>query len=390
MAVRLLSDADAGALLGASGDPLAPFVAAMIREGTAPFAANVRARVRVVDVGGGAWLAATVPVGEAGEDSAGTGRSRPAPPADEAYVASPLTHFARYPRDELGKLPPALRRPLGALLTGLGGLLRLGGIERTVMLHSALVSTNLWPRLDPEAVPVAARLLADAYPGCAVAVRSLDAVSGDPVLGAVVRADARMVPSRLVYHQRPAGAPLARNERRDARLLARSPWHEVPVSPSDAPRVADLYRLLYLDRYSRFNPAFTARFFADAIAGRWLRVHAFAHEATPGRLDAVLGCYVRDGRLTCPLFGYDTALPREAGLYRLLSARKLQIARDAGLAVHASAGAGGFKASRGGIATPEFLAVFDAHLPPARRLPWAAIATAGRAIALPLLRRYAL
>ncbi len=384
MPARLLSDSDALACLAASGDPLAPFVAAMVREGTEAFAANIRARMRVVAVGDdGAWLAATIPPGE--DD----GRHR-APPDDEAYVSSPLSHFVRYAREERHKLPPALRAPIGAALTGLGALLRVAGIERTVMLHSALVSTNLWPRLDLRSVPAAARALAAAYPGCAVVVRSLDAVSGGAVLDALRESGARLVPARMVYHQRPAAALPTRNERRDDRLAAASPWREVPVRSSDADRVAALYRMLYLERHSRFNPAFTPRFFADAIDGGWLRIHGVAHRDTPARLDAVLGFYVRDGRLTCPVFGLDTAIPREVGLYRILSARKLQIARAEGLAVHASAGAGDFKASRGGVATPEFMAVVDAHLPPARRLPWAAIAAAGRAIGLPLLRRYAL
>ena len=388
MLARLLSTADALACLAASGDPLAPFVAAMVHEGTEAFAANVRARVRVVAVGDdGAWLAATVPRGE--DDQVRDQRRRP-PPDDEAYVSSPLTHFVRYAREERHKLPPVVRAPLGAALTGLGALLSVAGIERTAMLHSALVSTNLWPRLDARSVPAAARALADAYPGCAVAIRSLDALSGGAVLDALRESGARLVPARMVYHQHPADASPTRNERRDDRLAAGSPWREVPVGVDDAARVAALYRMLYLDRHSRFNPAFTPRFFAAAIAGRWLRVVGFAHRDTPERLDAVLGFYVRDGRLTCPLFGVDTAIPREVGLYRILSARKLQIARAEGLAVHASAGAGAFKASRGGAATPEFMAVVDAHLPLARRLPWAAIAWAGRAIGLPLLLRYAL
>lgn len=94
--------------------------------------------------------------------------------------------------------------------------------------------------------------------------------------------------------------------------------------------------------------------------------------------------------MTQPVFGYDTALPQSVGLYRLLSAQVFAEAREHGLAMHLSAGAGGFKQARGATPTPEFLAVVDRHLPLYRRAPWALLESVGTRVGLPLLRRYGL
>ena len=107
-------------------------------------------------------------------------------------------------------------------------------------------------------------------------------------------------------------------------------------------RCVELYELLYVGRYSGCNPRFTAAFVALAVRARLLTVLVLA-DAASGAIDGVLGYYARNGYLTCPLFGYDTAQPAAAGLYRLLSLKVLQEGRRLGVEVHASGGAAGFK-----------------------------------------------
>ena len=74
--------------------------------------------------------------------------------------------------------------------------------------------------------------------------------------------------------------------------------------------------------------------------------------------------------MTCPVLGYDTSLPVEAGLYRILSAHLVLIAQKRGLILHASSGVAAFKRSRGAVGALEVNAVFDAHLPLYRRVVW--------------------
>jgi hypothetical protein len=68
------------------------------------------------------------------------------------------------------------------------------------------------------------------------------------------------------------------------------------------------------------------------------------------------------------MLGYDTALPQEMGLYRLLMALLLKTAKERSLMLHLSSGAGAFKRSRGGKATLEYTAIYSEHLSPSKRM----------------------
>jgi len=99
-----------------------------------------------------------------------------------------------------------------------------------------------------------------------------------------------------------------------------------------------------------------------------------------------MGFFVRNGAMTQPLFGYDTSLPLEEGLYRLLTLVTLQEGVKRGLLVHASGGVGKFKKVRGGESVTEYNAVYTKHLPRKRQLPWKLIGKVSD-VAIPYFRK---
>jgi hypothetical protein len=99
-----------------------------------------------------------------------------------------------------------------------------------------------------------------------------------------------------------------------------------------------------------------------------------------------MGFFVRNGAMTQPLFGYDTSLPQEEGLYRLLTLVTLQEGVKRGLLVHASGGVGKFKKLRGGRSVIEYNAVYSSHLPRWRQMPWKLIRLVSKA-AIPYFRK---
>ncbi len=384
MSVRRLTQDEALTRLATSPDMHAPFLAATLRAGSTPYVANAPATLHLF-AAGDALVPVTTPV--TGERSA---------PGERSYVVSPTVHFVDYSAAELHKLgnPPA-EAALRALIAGVGAGLRAGGIERVAFVNNYLLSTNLWPHLAPRDVHDLVAAVAAAFPDHAVAFRSVDAHGQPGLVGALRAAGARFVPARQVWYQTAADVVRKRLARKDLARLARHRWQPVDVTVADAARVADLYGQLYLDKYSHLNPQLTVRFFERAIAEGWLVFRGFARDGDSANgLDAVLGYVVRqtgaERTMTQPVFGYDTALPQAVGLYRLLSAQVFAEARAHGLAMHLSAGAGAFKAARGAVPTPEFLAVSDRHLPPRRRVPWALLEAVGTRVGLPLLRRYSL
>lgn len=314
-----------------------------------------------------------------------------------SYVCSPYTHYVSYAREELRLLGSrALTAGLSGLLSTIGGMLRAVRFNRIVHVNNWLLSTNLYPSLGSEQWTAALARLIRAYPGHAIAFRSLNRALNADLMDALCDAGCRLVPSRQIYLLRTDDPDFANAKarwllKRDGALAAAGGYEAVgpeELTAADVPRIAELYRLLYLDKYSQYNPQFTAEFVERARTEGTLELHGYRRP--DGRLDAVLGFYVREGAMTTPLFGYDTSLPQELGLYRMLSARLIGIARERGLLLHESSGAAQFKRNRGAVAEIEYTAVYDRHLPVWRRGSWAALERLLGGIGVPLLRKYKL
>ncbi|NUR88614.1 MAG: GNAT family N-acetyltransferase [Nonomuraea sp.] len=330
------------------------YLTPLITEGPEEFVRNARTSVGVLLIDDEVVLPITVNDGEAGN----------------AWVCSPYTHYVTYAREELRVLDSAaLRAALGGALTALGALCRWAELDRVVLVNNWLLSTNLYPAMKDHQYGEVVAFLRERFPGHAIGFCSVNR----PIDGCL------MVPGRRIYLVRPAEqeARYRKRWRRDLRLIERH-GYEV-VEPDDAARVVELYNLLYLDKYSSNNPQFTERL---------VRGFSCLALVRRGRIDGVLGYFVRDGVMTTPLLGYDTALPQRLGLYRMLSAITYQLAAERGLVVNDSAGAGEFKRLRGGMPEIEYRAVHADHLPWRRRAGWQALAWLLERIAVPLMRRF--
>ena len=130
--------------------------------------------------------------------------------------------------------------------------------------------------------------------------------------------------------------------------------------------------MLYLEKYTSFNPQFTNR-----LVQLWRETNSlklFGLRSPTGSIDGVVGCFRRGGVLTAPLVGYDTALPQKLGLYRMLMAIMFQAASDGEFVLNLSSGAASFKRLRGGKPYLEYTAVFCDHLSGYQRRAWRTVA----------------
>lgn len=345
---------------------------------------------------------------------------------DNSWVCSPYTHYVTYATEEirgaLGAGAPA--RAIAALAThllaALGDRFRRGHLNRVVLVNNWLMSTNPWPAWDPAAdrgatLRAALGALRERWPRHAIVFRSLNARADAPLLRALERHDARIVPSRHIwwFAQDSDAVRRSRNLRHDRRLLASADLDRVEhadLRPGDFDHLAGLYRQLYLEKYSRHNPAYTADWLRHLWREGLLRFTAL-REREPGneryrpartdgdprsfpsqvegppRLVGVEARGVLHRTMVSPIVGYDLSIPSRAGLYRRLAAIPVLAARDQGVPLNLSAGVGRFKETRGGEPTMEYLAVFDRHLPAERRQPWAVIEAVSRYVLAPYVRR---
>ena len=310
----------------------------------------------------------------------------------DSYVALPHTAYALYAKAELRLVGIGAAAPVLGLLADAVGLgLRAARINRIVHLDNWLVSTNLHGDWAGEGLDEIRECLTQQFPGHILAIRSLESWSSAALLERCRAEGWRLLPSRQIYVTDDLARDWAprRDTRQDAKLLAQAPYQLDPMdklAPGDAERIAELYRLLYLGRYSGLNPAFTARYIELTHRTGLLRYRGLRD--VDGRLVAVVGCWIRDGILTTPIVGYDTSLPVAAGLYRMACLLLSRMALERGARLNSSAGAAGFKRNRGARPVIEYSAFFVEHLSWARRAAIGALETGLNRFLVPAMAQH--
>jgi len=320
------------------------------------FARNLHTQVELLASDGREW-----PV-SINEDEAGN-----------AWVCSPRTAYGDYAAEEAARYMPGwLGRPLSALLRGFARWLGAAQVDRAVALNNWLLSTNLYPELRESELDSLLGAARTRWPGHALWFRSLNRVQHADWIAALAARGFCLLASRQVYLYEDIER-LARHHgdlRRDFRELRRTPLQRVggeAIGEADYARIAELYELLYVGKYSACNPRYSARFIAEWHRAGLLELHGFRDAA--GVLVAAIGLFRQGSTLSAPIVGYDTALPQKLALYRLLCACACEVAQREGLLLNFSAGAAQFKRLRGGRAAIEYSAV------DARGQPWRTRAT---------------
>ncbi|CAN5147408.1 hypothetical protein BH11PSE2_BH11PSE2_17840 [soil metagenome] len=307
----------------------------------------------------------------------------------DAYVCLPHSAYALYAKAELKIVDAGPWSPALGLLADVAGLaMRAARVNRVVHLGNWMVSTNLHGGWRGDDITEIRAILIKAFPDHLLAVRSLTRWSDADLCDSLAADGWLLLPSRQIYVTDDLAQDWAphRDTRRDLALLAASAAqvdHLDTLRPGDAARIAQLYAMLYLERYSRLNPAFTPAYVEMTHRSGILRYRGL--RGADGVLSSVVGCLVRGGVLTTPIVGYDTARPEADGLYRIASAMLAQMAMEAGARLNGSAGAADFKRHRGARPELECSAYYAEHLSAGRRLTLRAMQKVLTRFAAPLM-----
>lgn len=290
-----------------------------------------------------------------------------------ANVCSPWSHYVSYPLREVGRrsrgLPALLKRSLLYLSIP---FLSTSRIDEVVSVNNWLLSTNPAVTLDRPQVEHMTAALCEQFPRRAILFRTVNPETSPDLAAHLVACKYSLVASRTVYLLDPAWPAFRQSKdvHRDRKLLHDGKYEIVAhdgLCAADMPRLAELHRLLYIDKHSPLNPAFSALFFETAWRNRFFEFQALRAE---GRIHAYVASFALGGLLTASLIGYDARLPENLGLYRRGIALVLEDSSHRGLPMHWSAGAGQFKHHRGASPCLEYDAIFDRHLPMHRRGGW--------------------
>lgn len=315
-------------------------------------------------------------------------------PEDNCYVVSPRTAYSGYAREEIKRLGrPWLTRPLSALSQGVDTLLSAGKVDKLVQVNNWLLSTNLYPAdWDLNELPQITAFLQRTFPDHGLCFRSINEFSNRELKQRLQGLGFLSIPSRQVYlFDGRSGANasfLQRHNTRIDRTLLRCSHYEVglgaALSDSDFLRIEQLYNLLYLDKYCRLNPHYSARWMQRGQREGWLEMRVLRNP--DGRIDGALGWFANDATLSAPIVGYDTGLPQKTGLYRQLTCLCLLEAVERRTVLNFSSGAAGFKRLRGGHSQIEYSLIKVAHLPWPRRWIWRLLGALLHGIGVPLMR----
>jgi hypothetical protein len=305
---------------------------------------------------------------------------------ENTYTCSPYSHYVSYGAlDEVKRLNnPPIEALIKLAMRPIAWYLRQSEFDKVAYVNNWLVSTNLYPPIAADQLRALCEALPKWFPDRPIVFRSVDEFQNPTVVHTLRELGYEMLLSRQVWYLDPQVGTSLKVHREDLRAIHKNGHAEGgDLHENEIARGVELYNLLYLEKYSYYNPQFTSEFLKLAYNEKLLSVKTVRRD---GRLNAIMGYFSRNGVMTPSLFGYDTSLPKTDALYRHLTVLTMREAKERGLMLHDSSGVGKFKKKRGAKKVIEYNAVFTKHLPLRRQLPWKLIGLVSKA-AIPLFRK---
>lgn len=317
---------------------------------------------------------------------------------NNSYVCSPYTHYVSYAYDELIHIPNKILRSLVSkiLIKPFDVILKRSSINKVVIVNNWLLSTNLYPKIDPAEIKSITEYLISKFPDHTIMFRSLQNKQHSDLIRAFTDNNYLSIPSRQVYlwdskdilhHTKKQRRNLSRDD-----LLLDDPDFIIkkiidPTSPLLNTAVS-LYNKLYLEKYSYCNPQLTRDFFSICIKKNILDIYLLTDKVN--ETSGVVGLWQNSNTITAPILGYETEHPYGYLLYRVASALSYRKAREQNLLCHKSSGAPEFKQFRGCKPEIEYSYVYTRHLNRKARAPWRLLHVLLVHLAVPIMKKYKL
>lgn len=311
------------------------------------------------------------------------------------YVVSPLSAYIEYALVELNRINNwLLSLTVKRLIHIVGGMLRWSKIDGIVYVNNWLLSTNIYPSFwDDRNISDTTNFLSKAFPNEAIAFRSLNSYCNASLLNSFKKIGYISIPSRQVYlydcrKDTTLSIQARHNFRMDKSILEKSEYKVVDGShlvDSDFDRIEELYNALYLRKYTELNPQYKSAWLKAGQELGWLNYLVLKNKH--GRIDGVIGFFQNNEIITAPIVGYDTSLPKQIGLYRILTHLCISEAIKQKKVLNFSSGASEFKRLRGGVPEIEYSMVYASHLSWRKRIAWIILGKLLHSIAVPIMKK---
>jgi hypothetical protein len=225
---------------------------------------------------------------------------------ENSFVCSPYTAYALYAQDELkAKVPnKLLQYSVLWIIKLLGLLFKIGRIDRNVHVNNFLLSTNPYQEWDGKEIAKITDAIRLKYPKHAIIFRSLNLQQHQNLINSFELNGYHKVGSRQVYiYEMPYESWLKHNSNKnDLRLIKKQKLrylsHQEMVSYLD--EALALYNLLYLQKYSKYNPQFSINYFQECHRNNLIHFQGYADDQ--GKLRAFSGLFILDQTITLLLW----------------------------------------------------------------------------------------
>ncbi|WP_028776357.1 hypothetical protein [Shimazuella kribbensis] len=306
-----------------------------------------------------------------------------------SYVCSPTAQYIDYGRDELritnsSKWAWVLSAPLEKMLRWVAKKTKF---DKVIMVNNYFVSTNLYEAFDVNLVEEITAEMVKMFPNHLILFRNLNKEFNEALIQSLSSSHYVPIFSRYIYLISDTKNSLNskhRNTMRRDEKRRRIFGLEWDFSGGDMGKAETLYGLLYLKRYSAYNPAYTRDMLEHMKKSE---LFTFCALTDNGETKAVLGVLEIGDTLSAPIVGHNTVEEKEKGLYRAMVTKIYEIATERNKKLHGSAGAGEFKLSRGYKGTVETHYYFAKHLPAYRTWLWRAIAKLASKYVVPYIEK---
>ncbi|MEK7434299.1 MAG: hypothetical protein AABZ74_14300 [Cyanobacteriota bacterium] len=297
------------------------------------------------------------------------------PKVKNSYVCSATTHYLDYAKDEINMEladQKMLKTFSGYAIDFFKFFFEKMDFEKTVFVNNLLLSTNLYPDLDLNVLEKTLAFLIKKFPDYPIMFKSVNKEFNTNIMNKLESLDCVRIFSRQVYVLDPKLEEYKQknNYYNDLRLTKKTKyiWEEIKSPENiDLTRIKDLYRFLYIDKYSQMNPQFNEKFFLETIGNPMFTYKLLKKDNV---ICGVLGYFNRNNTITAPIVGYDTSIDQKDGLYRLIIFEMMQDSIKNNWILNMSSGVSKYKMMRGAVGTTEYNMVYYKHLKKTQQIPW--------------------
>lgn len=308
---------------------------------------------------------------------------------DDSYYTSFYSNYIGYVLEDF-PLTSFFAKFFKGLLELTGCLLKKIETNKIIYVNHWLLSTNLAPNLTNKQVELITDFLKNEYPKHAIIFKSITSRFSPDLFDNLKTQAYHMIVSRQVFiMDREAHKALNKKQktkiRHDKKLIKNTDYYfSKSINDNDFERIADIYRQLYITKYSIYNPYYTSEFFKLLKDNPLFKLQVLRTEAA---IDGMILTFSNSKQTTAPAVGYQIDKMPESALYRMLIAKLLADSEESNLDFNMSAGVGDFKKQRGAIAETEYSAIYFEHLPLCRKLVYIALQKITNIIVIPIFKR---